>query len=198
MSDDEGNNYGTRADGPIQFGNHISLKHNMTGRYLAAEDGNIYEEGSGQQKAYAAGWEPSSDTTFIVIPRIGEDIEAGVDVNFGDVIRLKHLNTRLNLHSHPGFASPITGQQEVTCYGDDYTNDENDEWIVEQWTFDDEENDQFDVEDATWYTDRSFFLRHVATGLTLHSHDELLNEDHNEVTCFGDGPDENDRWRVSF
>lgn len=31
-----------------------------------------------------------------------------------------------------------------------------------------------------------------------HSHDVLLNEDHNEVTGFGDGPDENDRWRVAF
>lgn len=147
--------------------NHISIKHNMTGRYLSSEDGNIYEEGSGQQKVYGGGWEASSETTFIVIPRIGEDIEAGVDVNFGDVLRLKHLNTRLNLHSHPGFESPITQQQEVTCYGDDYTNDENDEWVVEQWTFDDDENEEFDVEDKTWYTDRSFYLRHATTGVTL-------------------------------
>ncbi|GAA5814644.1 hypothetical protein MFLAVUS_008143 [Mucor flavus] len=197
MSDEDYNN-GSSADGAIQYGNHISLKHNMSGRFLTAQDGNIYEEGSGQQKAYCGAWESSDETTFIVIPRIGSDAEAGADVNFGDVIRIKHMPTRLNLHSHDGFQSPVTGQQEVTCYGDDYTMDENDEWVVEQWTYDEEENEEFDVEDTTWYTGRSFFLRHVPTGMTLHSHDELLNDDDNEVTCFGDGPDENDRWRVAF
>ncbi|KAI7900687.1 MIR motif-containing protein [Cokeromyces recurvatus] len=185
--------------GPIQFGHHISLKHNMTGRYLTSEAGRFYEEGSGQQVVFAGGWEPSSETTFIVMPRLGEDeIEEGVDVNFGDVIRLKHAATRANLHSHPDIPSPITGQQEVTCFGDDETSDENDEWIVEQWSFDENENEEFDVEDPTWYADRSFFLRHVTTGLTLHSHEEPLHEDQNEVSAFGDGPDENDRWRASF
>lgn len=148
---DEDFNEGTQADGAIQYGNHVCLKHNMTGRYLTAQDGNVYEEGSGQQKAYCGDWETSEESTFIVIPRIGEDIEPGTEVKFGEVIRLKHLPTRLNLHSHDGFQSPITAQQEVTCYGDDYTADENDEWVLEQWTFDEEENEEFDVEDNVSY-----------------------------------------------
>ncbi|KAI8636832.1 MIR motif-containing protein [Parasitella parasitica] len=191
MSDSE-------ADGPIIFGNLISLKHNMTGRYLASVADSYYENGSGQQIVYAGGWESSEETSFIVIPPIGEDIEGDVEVNFGDVIRLKHLVTGAHLHSHADIASPITDQQEVTCHGDDDTSDENDEWIVEQWTFDEDENENFSLDDRTWYTGRSFFLRHKNTGLTLHSHDELLTEEHNEVTCYGDGPDENDRWRVVF
>lgn len=148
LKDSEEINYGSRPDGPIQYGNHISLKHNMTGRYLTSVEGNSYENGSGQQVVFAGGWEPDHETTFIVIPRIGDEIEGQVDVNFGDVIRLKHLATRTNLHSHPDIPSPITEQQEVTCYGDDFTSDENDEWIVEQWTFDEEENEEFDPEDA--------------------------------------------------
>lgn len=120
----------------------------MTGRYLTSEEGCNYEGGSGQQMAFAGGWEAVPEATFIVIPRIGEDIEGGVDVNFGDVIRLKHLTSRSNLHSRPDIPSPVTEQQEVTYYGDDYTSDENDEWIVEQWTFDEEENNEFDVEDT--------------------------------------------------
>ncbi|KAI9473558.1 MAG: MIR motif-containing protein [Benjaminiella poitrasii] len=183
----------------IQFGHEIFLKHNMTGRLLTSEEGRNYDEGSGQQVVVAGAWEPSSETTFIVIPRFGEDeFEDGVDVNFGDVIRLKHAATRTNLHSHPDIPSPVTGQQEVTCFGDDETSDENDDWVVEQWTFDEEENEEFDIEDRTWYTGRSFYLRHLATGLTLHSHDELFDEDRNEVSGYGDGPDENDRWRASF
>jgi dolichyl-phosphate-mannose--protein O-mannosyl transferase len=119
----------------------------MTGRYLTSEGGVNYEGGSGQQIIFAGGWDAAPEATFIVIPRIGEEIEGQVDVNFGDVIRLKHLTSRSNLHSHPDFASPVTGLQEVTCFGDDYTSDEYDEWIVEQWTFDEDENEEFDVED---------------------------------------------------
>lgn len=130
----------------------------MSGRFLTAQDGNVYEEGSGQQKAYCGAWESSDETTFIVIPRIGSDAEAGADVNFGDVIRIKHLPTRLNLHSHGDFQSPVTGQQEVTCYGDDYTMDENDEWVVEQWTYDEEENEEFDVEDTVSFSFSTFFF----------------------------------------
>ncbi|PHZ15087.1 uncharacterized protein RHIMIDRAFT_289581 [Rhizopus microsporus ATCC 52813] len=196
MSDDQ--YYGASLEGNIiKYGNLIALKHNMTGRYLTSRLGDNYEGGSGQQKAFAGGWEASSETFFIVLPRFGDE-RTGEDVNFGDVIRLKHLETRANLHSHPDIASPVTEQQEVTCYGDDSLTDENDEWIVEQWGFDEAENEEFDVEDPTWYVGRSFILRHVATGVTLHSHEELIAEDANEVTGYGAGPDENDRWRVAF
>ena len=120
----------------------------MSGRYLTSEGGNNYETGSGQQMVFAGGWEAAPEATFIVIPAIGNEIEGEVDVNFGDVIRLKHLTSRTNLHSHLDIPSPVTPQQEVTCYGDDYTSDENDEWVIEQWTFDDDENEVFDVEDT--------------------------------------------------
>ncbi|CEP16151.1 hypothetical protein [Parasitella parasitica] len=190
--------YGCRANGPIVFGDYISLKHNMTGRYLSSVADSFYEYGSGQQKVFAGGWESTEETIFIVNPPTGTEIEGGTEVNFGDTIRLRHLVTRANLHSHSGIESPVTKQQEVTCYGDDDTSDANDEWIVEQWTFDENENEDFELEDPTWYTGRSFFLRHKETGLTLHSHDEHLTGEQNEVTCYGNGPEENDRWRVVF
>lgn len=120
----------------------------MTGRYLTSEGGNYYEGGSGQQVVFSGGWEATPEATFIVIPAIGVDVEDEVDVNFGDIIRLKHLTSRANLHSHLDIPSPVTEQQEVACYGDDFTSDENDEWIVEQWTFDEDENEEFGVEDA--------------------------------------------------
>lgn len=131
------------------FRHHISLKHNMSGRYLTSEGGNHYETGSGQQVVFAGGWEAAPEATFIVMPDIGVDVDDEVDVNFGDVVRLKHLTSRANLHSHADVPSPVTEvQQEVSCYGDDFTSDENDVWIVEQWTCDDEENEEFDPEDA--------------------------------------------------
>ena len=38
-------------------------------------------------------------------------------VKCGSVIRLQHLQTRLFLHSH-NFVSPLSGNQEVSCFGD--------------------------------------------------------------------------------
>lgn len=39
-------------------------------------------------------------------------------VKCGDVIRLQHLSTKKNLHSHH-FQSPLSGNQEISCYGED-------------------------------------------------------------------------------
>jgi len=39
-------------------------------------------------------------------------------VKCGNIIRLQHLATSKNLHSH-NFASPLSGNQEVSAYGDD-------------------------------------------------------------------------------
>lgn len=44
----------------------------------------------------------------------------------GDVIRLHHLATNKNLHSHH-FSSPLSGNQEISAYGED-GNKQNDFW----------------------------------------------------------------------
>ena len=41
----------------------------------------------------------------------------------GSVIRLQHLQTRLFLHSH-NFRSPLSNNQEVSCFGDGEQGDE--------------------------------------------------------------------------
>lgn len=41
----------------------------------------------------------------------------------GSTVRFQHLNTRLFLHSHH-FRSPLSGNQEVSCFGDGYEGDE--------------------------------------------------------------------------
>lgn len=39
-------------------------------------------------------------------------------IKCGDLIRLEHLTTRKNLHSH-FFQSPLSAKQEISCYGED-------------------------------------------------------------------------------
>ena len=40
----------------------------------------------------------------------------------GSVVRLQHLQTRLFLHSHK-FSAPLSGNQEVSCFGDGNVGD---------------------------------------------------------------------------
>lgn len=112
---------------------------------MTSQGGYNYEGGSEQQVVFGGSWEPSDDSTFIVIPGLNSEAEEDNDVNFGEVIRLKHVTTRANLHSHD-IESPLSGQQEVSCYGDDECTDENDEWILERW-IEEEESDDYDNDD---------------------------------------------------
>jgi dolichyl-phosphate-mannose--protein O-mannosyl transferase len=38
-------------------------------------------------------------------------------------------------------------------------------------------------------------IRHIQTGATLHSHRIMLDDDNQEVTCYGPGHEENDKVR---
>jgi dolichyl-phosphate-mannose--protein O-mannosyl transferase len=121
-------------------------------------------------QVFAHKWSPKDKDWWIVMPALESFSQPGEIIRYGTVIRLKHVKTRANLHSHPGFGSPSTGQQEVTAFG---TNDR--------------ESDENDGE--------TFILHHVVTKHTLHSHDIKLkhHDSHNEITAF-DGKDENDKW----
>jgi dolichyl-phosphate-mannose--protein O-mannosyl transferase len=57
--------------------------------------------------------------------------EAAEPVKCGSIIRLTHLSTQTNLHSH-GVQSPLSRQQEVTSFGQgDGKGDAGDNWRLE-------------------------------------------------------------------
>lgn len=54
----------------------------------------------------------------------------GSEIKCGETIRLQHLSTKKNLHSHH-FTSPLSGNQEVSAYGDENgVGDTGDHWVV--------------------------------------------------------------------
>jgi len=71
-------------------------------------------------------------------------------VKCGDVIRLEHLATGRNLHSHY-FQSPLSGNQEISAYGEKGVGDTGDHWEVV-------------CEGQAWSRDQSVQLKHVDTG----------------------------------
>jgi dolichyl-phosphate-mannose--protein O-mannosyl transferase len=115
-----------------------------------------------------------------------EDYNRDKPVNNGDIIRLEHLLTKRNLHSHGDRLSPISQQQEVTAWGSNGICDENDNWRVE-------------VEGGgELLAGKQVRLIHCITNVALHSHiasrPEFL-DGNQEVTGFGDR-DNNDFWII--
>jgi dolichyl-phosphate-mannose--protein O-mannosyl transferase len=85
----------------------------------------------------------------------GEACEAGSPVECGRKIRLEHAQTGKNLHSHL-FAAPVSGQQEVSAYGENGHGDTGDNWEV-----------VCDSGKKLWMRQEHVQLKHVDTGKFL-------------------------------
>lgn len=172
------------------YGSTIKLLHLETTRNLHSHSHNYGHSGtSGQQQVTAFEGADDNDWWVVKVPHGQPDgSRAGQPVRDGDIIRLEHALTRRNLHSHHGIPSPVTRQQEVTCYGNNGIGDDNDNWRVEI-----EGGGSLD-------SNKRVRLIHVNTNYALHSHfghshpQWTMNQQ--EVTCFG-GRDNNDWWSLS-
>jgi dolichyl-phosphate-mannose--protein O-mannosyl transferase len=110
-------------------------------------------------------------------------IETGIPVKCDDIIRLEHINTRKNLHSHT-FPSWITDSQEVCAFGDNGNGDINDNWKIICYNYKETE-----IKGKT-----DFFLYHMGTQQYMYMNIKrsLFNEHncrncpiqgHREVSC---------------
>jgi len=106
-------------DKPLVYGATFKLSHGWTGRTLHSHALNYGHAGSSGQQQVTC-FEGADDNDLWRIKAAHgqpDDAKAGQAVRNGDIVRLEHVLTRRNLHSHSGHPSPVTGQQEVTCFG---------------------------------------------------------------------------------
>jgi len=100
------------------------------GLFLASNEHRI-NSGSGQQLVTVSPEKVSTHTLWIV--KEGDNLEPcrpGLKIPYGTKIRLTHLTTQSNLHSHH-VSSPLTRQQEVTGFGGNGEGDHGDDWVVQ-------------------------------------------------------------------
>lgn len=120
----------------------------------------------------------------------------GQPVLNGQLVRIEHLETGLNLHSHGNIRSPATSQQEATCFVQHAhkggIGDSNDNWRVEI-----HQPDPMNPSGLTQAT--QFRLIHVNTNHAFHSHNGYFSPvtQEQEVTCFS-GRDNNDLWQIEL
>lgn len=173
----------------VTYGSTVKLSHLWTGYTLHSHAFNYGHTGSSrQQQVTCFDGNDDNDLWRIKGPHGQPDSsKSGQPVKHGDVVRLEHVATRRNLHSHSGHPSPVTRQQEVTCFGANGLGDGNDDWRLE-------------VDGGgTWTSSQRIRLVHVPTNHTLHSHRNASHKDwtrgQQEVTGFG-GRDNNDWWAL--
>lgn len=85
--------------------------------------------------------------------------EAGTPIKCGEVIRLEHADTGKNLHSHL-FRAPLSGNQEVSGFGEGGNGDTGDNWQV-----------VCETNDAAWPRSKPVSLLHVDTNKYLTTSD---------------------------
>ncbi|NWY50323.1 SDF2 factor, partial [Chionis minor] len=88
-----------------------------------------YGSGSGQQSVTGVSAADDGNSYWRVRGRTAAVCERGTPVRCGQAIRLTHLGTGRNLHSHH-FASPLSGNQEVSAFGEAGEGDYLDDWTV--------------------------------------------------------------------
>jgi len=122
--DMEGEEYGY-----VTCGSVIKLQNERANYCLHSHDIK-WGSGSSQQSVTAVEHKGDPNSLWKVTGANGAHCPQGTPVKIGQVIRLTHVQTKRNLHSHQ-YQSPLSKRQEVSCFGEGGKGDTGDNWIVE-------------------------------------------------------------------
>lgn len=89
-----------------------------------------YGSGSGQQSVTGVEASDDANSYWRIRGKNDDTCQRGTPVKCGQAIRLTHVNTGKNLHTHH-FPSPLSNNQEVSAFGDDGEGDDLDIWTVQ-------------------------------------------------------------------
>ena len=137
----------------ITYGSSLRIQNTITKYYLSSFGMN-WSSGSGLQIVTAVQSDKDINSLFTI--KEGETYPVKINgdpVLCGEVIRLEHIATGKNLHSHD-FKSFVTNSQEACAFGEDGNGDVNDNFRITCYK---QENN----ETITGKTE--FFLQHVPT-----------------------------------
>jgi dolichyl-phosphate-mannose--protein O-mannosyl transferase len=122
----------TVANDPVTCGSVIKIIHKETGHHLHSHP-IAWGSGSGQQSITTTGSNNDAGSLWIVkeASTSRSSCDVGAPIKCGDLIRLEHVSTGKNLHSHL-FRAPLSGNQEVSGFGGENAegSDSGDNWKI--------------------------------------------------------------------
>lgn len=115
---------------PITCGSVVKLIHRETTNHLHSHQ-VTWGSGSGQQSITTTPESDDQNSLWVVKDATTANAicEVGQPVQCGSKIRLEHASTGRNLHSHL-FRAPLSGNQEVSGFGESGHGDTGDNWVV--------------------------------------------------------------------
>lgn len=145
-----------------------------------------YGSGSGQQSVTAVRSQDDHNSYWQLksIPTQAPQHKRGEPIRCGDTVRLLHIATRRNLHSHL-FPSPLSNNQEVSAFGENGEGDDGDNWVVE-------------CDDEYWSREEAVRFKHELTRKYLHvSGDSYGRPIPGQLEVSGYSyPNQNNLWRA--
>ncbi|KAH9491947.1 Stromal cell-derived factor 2-like protein [Bulinus truncatus] len=88
-----------------------------------------YGSGSGQQSVTGVDSSDDHNSYWQINAKTGAVCSRGNPIKCGQTIRLMHVATKRNLHSHH-FQSPLSRNLEVSAFGENGEGDEGDNWVI--------------------------------------------------------------------
>jgi len=144
-----------------------------------------YGSGSGQQSVTGVTLAEDVNSHWTIKGAAEKEYcKRGEPIECGQNIRLEHLTTHRNLHSHH-FSSPLSNNQEVSAFGESGVGDSGDVWTVM-------------CEGDFWSRDEKVMFKHKDTGSYLsasgHTFGRPINGQMEIIGTYN--PDGTTNWKV--
>ncbi|KAH3676061.1 hypothetical protein WICMUC_002358 [Wickerhamomyces mucosus] len=158
----------------VLYGSEITIRSQGLSPNLLHSHVQIYPEGSNQQQITGYGHSDGNNDWIVKYSRrsglkLNDPSSEHGPVKDGDIIRLSHKFTNVNLHSHEIQAHVSRNHREVAGYGSEQIGDSKDDWVVEIVEQVASQNKTYPKEDNTIIhpLSTSFRLRHADLGCYL-------------------------------
>ncbi|XP_049305919.1 protein O-mannosyl-transferase 2 isoform X2 [Bactrocera dorsalis] len=176
----------------VTYGAIVTIKNHKTGGGYLHSHYHLYPKGIGARQQQVTTYTHKDDNNkWLIKPYNKDSIDNLKYISHGALIRLEHVATRRNLHSH-GEPAPLTKRHlQITGYGEDGQGDANDIWQV--LLVDGKQNTS--VKTVT----TKFLLIHYLQNCALTTSGQQLPKwgfEQQEVSCNPNLRDKNAFWNV--